>query len=297
MRLSRRRFLMIAGVASVLPSAVVAKTHRWRGRALGAECEITLHGDEGVFNEVVKQTQIVLRDVTKLFSLYEDTSSLSRLNRDGFLNEPDSRFHDLLDAINVAFEQTDGLFDPSIQPLWKALFEGRSGHALSKFVGWNKVTREGNHITLGASQALTFNGIAQGFATDLIRQKMVAAGVVKTLINMGEYSAIGGPWKLGIADPVFGTIGHRTLHNNAIATSSPAAMRLTDSQSHILHPHKRSAPLWSTVSVEAKTATTADALSTAFCHAPLSKIREIATRADGVNSVTLINNVGDVVTL
>lgn len=42
------------------------------------------------------------------------------------------------------------------------------------------------------SQALTFNGIAQGFATDLVADVLRDHCLTNTLVNIGEYRAMGG---------------------------------------------------------------------------------------------------------
>lgn len=79
----------------------------------------------------------------------------------------------------------------------------------------------------------------------------------------------------------------------AIATSSPAATPLGD-QGHILHASAR--PHWSTVSVEASSATLADSLSTAMVLAPRDQIREIKKQAD-ITRVTLVDFDGNLMTL
>ena len=66
---------------------------------------------------------------------------------------------------------------------------------------------------------------------------------------------------LGLSDVQHGHIGHVSLRNRAIATSSPKASQM-NGKDHILSPTGTPA-LWSSVSIEADHATTADALSTA----------------------------------
>jgi thiamine biosynthesis lipoprotein len=49
-------------------------------------------------------------------------------------------------------------------------------------------------------QALTFNGIAQGFATDLVVGELQAAGAEKVLANIGEYAGFGGIRRVMLID-------------------------------------------------------------------------------------------------
>ncbi len=121
------------------------------------------------------------------------------------------------------------------------------------------------------------------------------AGFGKVLVNVGEFAGYGEAWRVGIADPEHGTLGHRTLNDGVIATSSPNALMLSAS-GHILHLGG-GAPIWSTVSVEASSATLADGLSTALCLAPENDIRQIRSRLTGVGRITLVDAEGALTTL
>ena len=63
---------------------------------------------------------------------------------------------------------------------------------------------------------------------------------------------------------------------------------------HILHPDRK--PQWSTISVEASSATLADSLSTAMVLANRDEIEAIRKEAD-VSRVTLVDWDGDLTTL
>jgi thiamine biosynthesis lipoprotein len=291
MTLTRRRFLTISAAFAGLPAT--AQAHSWEGRAFGADVSLTIRGPREAADAALAEARKLITEVEQLFSLYDPTSSLSILNAAGVLHLPAPRFSNLMHAADTAFRLTDGLFDPTVQPLWAALAKGRDTASAVATIGWEKLWFDPDLITLGPSQALTFNGIAQGFATDLVTDALAARGLTDTLVNIGEYRATGGPWTLAIADPVQGILGHRTLTNGAIATSSPAATRI-GAQGHILHPHVR--PRWSTVTVEAPNATLADSLSTAMVLATLDQIHAIKTRAD-IPRVTLVDFNGGLFTI
>lgn len=291
MTLTRRRFLTISAAFAALPATATA--HSWRGFAFGAEVSMTIRGPKAQATAALNAARKVIREMEELFSLFDPHSTLSLLNASGVLTEPDKRFVQLMQAANTAHTLTGGLFDPSVQPLWQALVENRDPADVASAIGWNHVQFDMHEITLAPSQALTFNGIAQGFATDLVAQTLTERGLTNTLVNIGEYRSTGGPWSLGLQDPVHGVLGQRTLSNGAIATSSPAATQL-GSQGHILHPSAR--PLWSTVSVEAASATVADSLSTAMVLAPRNQIKMIKDQAD-LTRVTLVTFDGDLITI
>lgn len=270
---------------------------QWRGRALGADASITLYGPADWAEPLLRQTEQILRDVDDLFSLFNPTSSLTQLNATASASIDDDRFHRLLDAVDAVHAATDGLFDPTVQTLWRALAENGDSMAARETIGWQRVRRNGKSVTLAAAQSLTLNGIAQGFATDLIAEHFEAAGATSILVNIGEHRGVGGPWRLGVSDPQLGPVLERSLTNRAMATSSPAALLLAGGNAHILDPLTGRPPVWSTVSVEADSATLADGLSTAFCHADLRTITRIAGSMTEVKRVTLIDADGDIATI
>ena len=290
MTLSRRRFLTIAAGFAASPAA--ALSHSWQGRAFGASVSITLHGPKDMTRPALQHAQQLIADLERLFSLYAPTSDLVRLNRAGWI-APEKRFLALMRSADAAHRLTGGLFDPSVQPLWRALSEGGDVARAKALIGWDRVRFDANRVTLAPGQALTFNGIAQGFATDLVAEALKAHGAERTLVNIGEYRGSGEGWHLGVEDPQFGRLAALTLSDGAVATSSPAATPL-GAKGHILH--SRAAPRWSTVLVEAETATLADALSTAMVLAPLEQVHQLRWAA-GVRRIMLVDKAGDLISL
>lgn len=290
--MNRRRFLQIAAAAAAPPGRAMAETS-WQGVALGADVSVTLRGNVTDAEAAIAETQVILRRMEAEFSVFDPESSLSHLNRSGRLT-PGAEFRALCEVADQAHLLTGGLFDPTVQPLWQARAAGQDESAARQSIGWDRVLL-GNEIRLAEGQALTFNGIAQGYATDRVRDFLAARGFAPALINIGEFAALGGPFAIGIADPDFGLLGRRHLGNTAMATSSPYAMRLAGG-SHILGP-KGETPLWSTVSVEAENATLADALSTALVFLDLGGMKALFRAAPQVRSITLISRDGDLSTL
>jgi thiamine biosynthesis lipoprotein len=283
--MNRRRFLALAAAALATPAG--AQT-RWQGRAFGADCMISLSGP-------VRQAEAALADLPALidaieadFSLHRP-SALTRLNATGRLADPSPAFRAVIRLADAVHRLTEGAFDPTVQPLWQAAAEGR---AVSGPIGWHRVRSDGG-IALDTGMALTFNGIAQGFGADAVRAHLAAHGFDRALIDMGEMAALGGPFRLGLIDPVHGQLASRSLTGTAIATSSPMAT-LVGGRPHIMHP-RGLPPLWSTVSVEATSAALADALSTALVFLPADRIARL--RHPDLLRVTLIDPDGNLTTI
>ena len=292
MTLTRRRFLSIPA-ASLAAGPAQAARSTWQGRALGADVSITIHGPHEVAEPALQAARSAIARVEAEFSLFDPTSALSRLNRSGRIAQPDPMMLDLLQAADGVHRMTAGLFDPTIQTLWRALADGSDTGAARKTIGWDRVRVARDAVELDKGQSLTLNGIAQGYATDLVADLLRGVGLDRTLVNIGEYRGQGGLWRLSLEDPTFGPLGLRVLQDGAIATSSPMAMSLGGA-GHILHAHAK--PRWSTVSVEAVSATLADGLSTALTLAPMDVIRALPGR-HGIHRITLVDLNGDLSTL
>lgn len=313
--LTRRRMVAIVATAAgsaLLGSGGFARASapvRWRGSALGAQVSIEInHPDRA---EAERLVQLCLQDVHRLeqqFSLYQTDSAICTLNRTGVLVAPDADMVTLLKTALFFSDLTDGVFDPTVQPLWRLYAEHFSSdrpdpegppreklaEALAK-VGRDGLLASADRVVLTRRGAgITLNGIAQGYATDLVVDTLRKAGLSMTLVNMGEIRAIGSrpggaPWRVGLADPnAPGALTETVdLVERAVATTAGAGFRFDPAGrfTHLFDPATGGSPaLYRTVSVIAPTATEADALSTAFSLMSASRISEIAALRPGVQA-------------
>lgn len=263
--MNRRRFLALSAAALCPVSAYAAE---WQGTGLGAALSLRLvGGTPAQTRHAFRQVERELARIEATASLYRD-SSLTRLNRDGRLAYPSPALFDLLTLAGTIHTATAGAFDPTVQPLWLAIAHGTDQTAARQSIGWGKLRLTPEDIRLAPGQALTLNGIAQGWAADRIATILRADGFANALIDMGEVQALGTredgqPWQARITDPNAQPLGDIALSNRALATSSPKGTLIGMGQPHILGPQGQLAQ-WQTVSVSAPSAAVADALSTAF---------------------------------
>lgn len=290
--MKRRRFLFIAA-ATAFSGAARADVTTWQADMLGGTVRVDLRGPRGLARNVIERIGSTIAEVEAAASLFKSDSALSRLNAAGRLDDPPPALHTLLRLAGHVHQATAGRFDPTVQPLWRALAEGRDSTEARAAIGWERV-HAGASIQLGHGQALTLNGIAQGYAADRVRRLLLAEGYAQALVDMGEFAAIGGPFSVSVEDPALGPVATRRLAGNAIATSSPSAMMLGTSF-HILGPHGER-PCWSTISVEAESAAEADGFSTAFCLMTPDEIRATLRRVHSITRVTAVDRAGDVST-
>lgn len=286
--IARRRVLTILAGAALAPRWAGAA--EWQGRALGAEARILIRNgaaSAALLTEVLAEIDAI----EQVFSLYRN-SQLTRLNRD-CCGPATPAMAGALDLALRVHRATDGLFDPAVQILWRQRAEGAAPVTLRPFGG---LRRQGGQLRLAPGQALTLNGIAQGIATDRVAMLLARRGLRDVLVDLGEARALGGDFRLELADPQAGVLGRLTLRaGRAVATSSPGAMILADGQGHIMGPQGQ-LPRWSTVSVEADSAAMADAASTAFVLMDRAQI-ERAARALDLRAVRLVDFGGDLTTL
>jgi thiamine biosynthesis lipoprotein len=266
--LTRRRLLTIAAAALATPAHAGAR-HEWTGQAMGSAARIVLTGCEPLRAEhVFRKVEAVIRQVEAHFSLHRQ-SELTRLNRIGWLRHPDRRFLDLFHLASIVHAATDGVFDPTIQPLWLAVAASGDRDMARRLLGWHRVRIAADEISLDPGMQLTFNGIAQGYAADRVADLMRAEGLADVLVDMGEVAGLGerpegGGWQADIALADGTVVSRAILCDRALATSSPRATLIGAGQPHILNPSGAS-PCWQLASVSASRAALADALSTAVC--------------------------------
>jgi thiamine biosynthesis lipoprotein len=186
---------------------------------------------------------------------------------------------------------SNGLFDPSIQPLWSLYFDhfvvgGNSQPPAAEtielaraLVNWREVRQAGSEVTLArAGMGLSLNSVGQGFITDRCGEVLRAHGFCHTLVDMGEPRAMaakpdGSAWQIGLADPREPTRSLHTLSvfDQAVSTSGGYGTMLDAAglYTHLINPHTgRTAPAYESVTVVAPTATQADALSTTLALIP-----------------------------
>ena len=226
--MSRRRFITFAAAAAGLPlllraGTARAKLVRWEGTSLGAPASIQLyHTDEAQAHRAIAASLNELSRLETMFSIYRADSCISTLNREGILeNAPDDFIALLKRALTLA-RISEGVYDPSVQPVWQVYFRhftatnadpaGPSQQdiaaALAR-VNWRavEVDEERHRIAFAhPGMALTLNGGGQGYITDRVTDVLRSHGFDRMLVDMGEPRALsvkpdGSAWRIGIANP------------------------------------------------------------------------------------------------
>lgn len=297
---TRRRFITIAAGCAALPMLAHAGVEPvvWRGSAMGALASMTLlHPDRAKARALLAACVDEVARLEAVFSLYRADSALARLNAAGELRDPPHELVELLAFALALARESGGAFDPTVQPLYRLYAEhfahagAASGGPPAQAIERVRRTVDFRGVEVGADRirlhrtgmALTLNGVAQGYVTDRVADRLRAAGFSDVLIDLGEARAAGvGPggraWRAAVADPrrpsqaLFELpLGDGGDALPALATSTGYGTRFGPDARvhHLFDPHTgRSANPWLSVTVAAERATLADGLSTAIAVSP-----------------------------
>ena len=255
----------------------------------GTYFAVTYIGEENP--DLPKQVDSILQNINKLYSIFDSTSLVSKLNR----NEPvvpSPAFAAMVrDALDIS-KNTGGAFDITVGPLVNLWGFGTEKEntvsqeaidSVRQFVGYSKIHVDDNGgIAKDDSRIrLDFNAIAKGKAVDDVADFLVRSGYDDCLVDIGGEVRCEGTkpgrkaWRVGIQIPTETRDGLEEadyifeMTGRAVATSGNYRnYKEIDSQRycHITDPRSgdsRSSNLLS-VTVIADQCAVADANATAF---------------------------------
>ena len=307
-----RRTVTFGLLASLSPiaGARAGHTDTRRGTAFGTIVSVTAGGRRAAQVEAALDAAFAaIRAVERSMSLFDNRSEISRFNGAGALSRPSPLFIDALDLSMRAFKATDGAFDPSVQPYWQAwssaAADGRLPQRNHLAAARGRVGFD--HVRWSRAQAasakpgleLTLNGVAQGYAADLVAAVMRRYAIESAFIDTGETGAIGElPLQermTGVRHPRLsgGMAGFLPVTRRFAATSGDyaAAFASDFSAHHIFDPLSGISPKeLASVTVLAPSGAMADALATAFMVCGRDKSLALAKDLDGVDALLISKN-------
>ena len=216
--------------------------------------------------EVSKQSiDSLLREFDLSLSTYIPDSKISKINLGDTTIVLDQKMIDTYKASERIYEDTNGLFDPTIGVLVNAYGFGPSKNkqiiteklidSLLTMVGFDKVklTEDAKIIKTNPNIYFDFNAIAQGYSVDVVADFLNSKGIINFMVEIGGEIRCQGTnlesnksWIIGVEDPTK-PVTERTilkkikLDNLSLATSGNYRKIQTDSISgekyvHTIHP-------------------------------------------------------------
>jgi thiamine biosynthesis lipoprotein len=302
----RRRTFIAAGLGSII-ALPGERLHRGAALAFGTTVSVAVrHADAAVAQRAIQEALAAVERVHRLMSIYDPTSAVFHLNRDGLLHRPDPQLLEVLRHARALSQLSRGAFDITVQPLWQAGARAaeRGGVPTPEererarlLAGWQDVEANRERAVLRRpGMRITLNGLAQGYAADLALRAVRRHGIRDALLDTGEFAcggdAGGRPWMLGVPDPrePASIVAAFALHGRCAATSGDyeAAFTADRRQHHIFDPATgESPPELAAVTVLAPTALEADGLSTTFMVMGARRAHALAARLPGVDLLTI----------
>ena len=295
-----------AAMADVADAADMERLPLHTGAALAFGTTVSIavrHADPETAQQAIAAALGEARRVDALMSLRQPPSQVYRLNRDKVLHGPDPHLLAVLEHARTLSRLTQGAFDITVQPLWRA-FDAAHGvppqaeHLRAqRLVGWTQVQAGPERVVLARpGMAITLNGLAQGYATDLALAALRRHGIRHALVDTGEFGAAGRgdgrPWQIGIRDPRHedALAARLVLDGRCVATSGDYACAFTSDlrHHHIFDPASGASPTeLASVTVLAPTGLEADGLSTAFMVMGARRAHALAAHLPGVDLLTI----------
>jgi thiamine biosynthesis lipoprotein len=294
---SRRGFLKIAAAAAIVPAvagsvralAPQGKLYDWQLETMGTVSELALwHQNPAVANRAIEQVRTEVARLDGIFSLHRADSEISRLNRDGFLDNPSGELRDVLSAGHQFSELSGGAFDISVQPLWQLYaahfwtgtdrsddIDAAARTVAERLVDYRLIDIGARRIAFERpGMGVTLNSIGQGFVADRVADMLGAQGFEHVYADLGETRLIGGdpdggPWRIGLRDPKDQARTARTLdlENIGLAVSGGYGTPFdeTGRYNHIFDPRTgQSADKMIAIAVTARSAMVANGLATSI---------------------------------
>jgi thiamine biosynthesis lipoprotein len=285
---------MLAGGLSLFPSRDASgqslKEFRQARYVMGTVAEIAVAAaDRQIAERAMTSGFHALRQVDRHMSMYQPASELSRLNRlaarDWVHTDPDMLA--VTEAALQTSRESDGALDVTILPLMRLWgFVKREGRvptvkelqATLPLVNYRHIHLDAPRGAIRFDRAgveLDFGGIAKGFAIDKALAAILAQGVHHAIVNAGgDLFAVGSAmkgtaWLVDIQHPLVPDRSLATLRvqNRSVATSGNYENYFEQAgkrYGHLIDP-RTGYPVSevASVTVLAKTAMQADAISTA----------------------------------
>lgn len=254
--------------------------------AMDTYMTVTCYGER--CEEAVEAAEHEIRRLDDLLSVGSADSEVSAVNRDGTGTLSEDTAEMVAEALSL-YDTTGGAFDITVYPLMELWgfttgdFAVPDAAALADVLansGSDKVTLDGDAVTLSEGQGIDLGGIAKGFTSarlmEIFKEYDLVSGVVSLGGNVQCYGTKpdGSLWRCGIQDPNHpdsdSYLGVLSLADKAVITSGAYERYFVDETTgetyhHILDP-KTGYPANNgllSVSVVSANGMLADGLSTA----------------------------------
>ena len=163
---------------------------------MGTYVNIVVYAAEDSARESIEEGFRIIDEQSKISSSYDPKSSVSKLNRDGFINNAPSELVEIV-RLSVEYNKiSSGAFDISVDPVLKLWSEGlwqeseeiqqqKIDEAL-KLVDSTMISIDDRDISFEKEgMSVTLGGVAKGYIVDRVLESIKDAGIKNALVNAG----------------------------------------------------------------------------------------------------------------
>ena len=165
----------------------------------------------------------ILEVIDRSMSTYRPDSAISKINQGDTTVVVDEHFRKVFEASQQIWQESEGLFDPTVGVLVNAWGFGKQKiseadlptdkkiDSLRKYVGFDKVAlTEKNLIKKRYTEILfDFNAIAQGYTSDVVANYLSARGIKNYIVEIAGEMYLKGKntvedklWTIGVENPL-----------------------------------------------------------------------------------------------
>lgn len=165
----------------------------------------------------------ILEVIDRSMSTYRPDSAISKINQGDTTVVVDEHFRKVFEASQQIWQESEGLFDPTVGVLVNAWGFGKQKiseadlptdkkiDSLRKYVGFDKVVlTEKNLIKKRYTEILfDFNAIAQGYTSDVVANYLSARGIKNYIVEIAGEMYLKGrntvedkSWTIGVENPL-----------------------------------------------------------------------------------------------
>jgi thiamine biosynthesis lipoprotein len=187
-------------------------------KAMGSLCELQLYASTAAqAADAAALAQCELQRLETIYSRFREDSLTTRINRsagDAQGVEVDAETAGLLDYAQLAWTQSDGLFDITsgvLRRVWdfksQRLPEQSAIDRVLPHIGWHRARWENPRLWLPAGMELDFGGYVKEYAADSAARVCREASIHHGLVDLGGDIALvgahpdGKPWQVGVRNP------------------------------------------------------------------------------------------------
>ncbi len=211
---------------------------------MGTDVELLLDAEPGERTDrALDRAEEEFERLEQMMSRFRDDSELSRLNRDGAVDDASRDLVRVVELALAAREETGGRFDPTVHDAVVAAGYDRTFDAVAPDAPaaagapparcGGDVRVDGARIVLDPGCHLDLGGIGKGYAVDRVAELLAVLG--PCLVNAGGDLAVrGGSWPVGVTDDLTLELTH-----GGIATSGRDRrrwLRNGEERHHLIDP-------------------------------------------------------------